>query len=681
VIAQELRNSARLADLARLVVLGCASVLLVAVALEQLGLLGEAGAAFGRRWLVTSGITAAAIACALRAALVREERLAWTLFAVAIGGYAAGQIYWVVWLETLMEPPFPSISDGLWLAVYPLSFLALVLIGSRRLRGFHAGIWLDGAVCGAALAALWQAVAFGPILSSGEGLDTLSRATLLAYPFGDLLLIGVAAGVFALSEWSPGPAWLLLGGGFVLFAAADTVYNAMVAQGEFVASLALTSLWPLGLLAVALAAWVPVDRRAARGDSFRGLFVPSAATGLALGILVYGSFRTVGGIATVLAALAIVAGICRAFFTLRELRSLSTSREEAVTDYLTGLGNRRLLMRDLAAVFRAGKTTTLLLFDLDGFKTYNDQFGHVQGDLLLARLGGRLALAVSETGRAYRLGGDEFCVLLPGDAGSTERAAELACALNESGRGFRIGCASGSAILPGEARDASEALRLADTRMYAQKNGRPGAAKRQAADVALRILAEQQPALGRHVDAVCVQARRGSRPAHADGDQRPRRPCASRRAARHREDRDSREHSGEARTARRGGVASRAEAHARGGENARDGAVAPACGSDRALHARTVRRHRVSGPPRRRGDSAGGAHHRGVRRSRRDDVPAPVPRCPAVGGRAGGDPALLRLAIRSCSRRGTGRGARGSRRGRAALPRVIAPQRLASNDR
>ncbi|CAN5232334.1 hypothetical protein BH20ACT13_BH20ACT13_02780 [soil metagenome] len=329
---QELRNSARLADLARLVVLGCASVLLVAVALEQLGLLGEAGAAFGRRWLVTSGITAAAIACALRAALVRDERLAWTLFAVAIGGYAAGQIYWVVWLETLMEPPFPSISDGLWLAVYPLSFLALVLIGSRRLRGFHAGIWLDGAVCGTALAALWQAVAFGPILSSGGGLDALSRATLLAYPFGDLLLIGVAAGVFALSEWSPGPAWLLLGGGFVLFAAADTVYNAMVAQGEFVASLALTSLWPLGC---SLSHLRPGS---ARGDSFRGLFIPSSATGLALGVLVYGSFRTVGGIATVLAALAIVAGICRAFFTLRELRSLSTSREEAVTDYLTGLG-------------------------------------------------------------------------------------------------------------------------------------------------------------------------------------------------------------------------------------------------------------------------------------------------------------------------------------------------------
>lgn len=72
------------------------------------------------------------------------------------------------------------------------------MIGSGgRLRGFHAAIWLDGAVCGTALAALWQ-VACGPILSSGEGLHTLSRATLLAYPFGDLLLIGVAAGVVEL---------------------------------------------------------------------------------------------------------------------------------------------------------------------------------------------------------------------------------------------------------------------------------------------------------------------------------------------------------------------------------------------------------------------------------------------------------------------------------------------------
>ena len=50
----------------------------------------------------------------------------------------------------------------------------------------------------------------------------------------------------------------------------------------------------------------------------------------------------------------------------------------------------------------------LAIFDLDGFKGYNDAFGHPAGDALLARLGGRLAAATADHGRAYRLGGDEF---------------------------------------------------------------------------------------------------------------------------------------------------------------------------------------------------------------------------------------------------------------------------------
>lgn len=489
----------------RLVLLVSTAVLLDVIALERAGVLTDEQINIGKSWLVPGAMVVAALACSARALLVQRERWAWTLLAIGIGGYSAAQVYWVVWLEPLVEPPFPSLADGFWIALYPLGFVALVLIAHSRLRGFHVGIWLDGIVGGTALAALWQAVAFGPILAGGEGLGTLTRVTLLAYPFGDLLLIAVVMGVFALSEWSPGPSWLLLGGGFVLFAAADTVYNAMVAQGDLVASLALTGLWPLGMLAVALAAWMPAERRVARADGRRGLLVPSASTTLAVGVLVYGSFERVDGVATVLAASTIVAGIVRAYFTLRELRALSQSREEAITDYLTGLGNRRRLMRDLGKVFGRGETTVLALLDLDGFKSYNDRFGHVQGDLLLARLGDRLAQAVDGVGRAYRLGGDEFCVLVPGAEGA-DRASVIELALTESGRGFDIGCTSGWAVLPSEAENASEALRLADTRMYAKKNSRPGAAKRQAADVALGILALQQPGLERHVGMVAMLA-------------------------------------------------------------------------------------------------------------------------------------------------------------------------------
>ena len=64
----------------------------------------------------------------------------------------------------------------------------------------------------------------------------------------------------------------------------------------------------------------------------------------------------------------------------------------------------------------APRTHALALFDLDGFKAYNDAFGHPAGDALLERLGGNLTAALGRAGRAYRMGGDEFCVLAPVEA-------------------------------------------------------------------------------------------------------------------------------------------------------------------------------------------------------------------------------------------------------------------------
>jgi len=91
------------------------------------------------------------------------------------------------------------------------------------------------------------------------------------------------------------------------------------------------------------------------------------------------------------------------------------SRIEARTDPLTTLGNRRALASNLAATMAeppGALQQLLVMFDLDGFKQYNDTFGHAAGDALLRRLGIRLAAAATvHGGSAYRMGGDEFCVL------------------------------------------------------------------------------------------------------------------------------------------------------------------------------------------------------------------------------------------------------------------------------
>ena len=149
---------------------------------------------------------------------------------------------------------------------------------------------------------------------------------------------------------------------------------------------------------------------------------------------------------------------------------LRASRSEAGTDSLTGLLNRRSLERDLAARLAGrGGEWLLVLLDLDGFKRYNDTFGHPAGDVLLQRLSRRLADRVAGQGGAYRLGGDEFCVLVEAadEDGVVTAARE---ALSERAEHFTVTASAGRVTLPREAATPTEALRLVDQRLYAAKH-------------------------------------------------------------------------------------------------------------------------------------------------------------------------------------------------------------------
>jgi diguanylate cyclase (GGDEF)-like protein len=193
--------------------------------------------------------------------------------------------------------------------------------------------------------------------------------------------------------------------------------------------------------------------------------------------------------------------------------SLRSGRREleavASTDALTGLGNRRKLFADLERRVRLAshdEPIVLTLFDLNGFKNYNDSFGHPAGDALLLRVGAALAEAVVPFGGlAYRPGGDEFCVIAgAGHQAALEEAAHGA--LSEHGEGFAISSAFGSVVIPHETGDLTEALRKADTAMYGNKHSGRATAGRQSSDVLLRALAERHPELGDHQSGVAVLA-------------------------------------------------------------------------------------------------------------------------------------------------------------------------------
>ncbi|MDQ6834755.1 MAG: diguanylate cyclase [Actinomycetota bacterium] len=198
----------------------------------------------------------------------------------------------------------------------------------------------------------------------------------------------------------------------------------------------------------------------------------------------------------------------RAQTAICEILGHEALHEQAVTDPLTSLGNRRKLASHLSERLATPSRSEpdpflLMMFDLDGFKGYNDTFGHLAGDALLAHLGGRLASAVAPQGTAYRLGGDEFCVVLPAHPSELhEQVARAAGALCERGETFSIRASCGAVLLPHEANTPDYALQLADQRMYARKQGRPSAVREQTRDVLVRIMHAKQPGLPDHSSGV-----------------------------------------------------------------------------------------------------------------------------------------------------------------------------------
>ena len=421
---------------------------------------------------------------------------------------------WTLHYGHMDAPPYPNLSDVLYLATYPCAYVGLVLLLRSRLRPVRASLWLDGAVSGLTLAAITTALLYAPLLDATEG-KPLTVGVTLAYPVGDLLLLCSVGVALAITGWRPGRAWALIALSIALTSIADAVYSYLESSGTYADGSILSTMWPASVLAMAAAAWQPRRREAVRPDAMTVL-IPAAFALIALGLLLYGWIADLPPLAGVLAAAGLLAAMARGGLAFREnVVLLRGSREQALTDGLSGLANRRRLMLDLEdtlATASPGSGQTLVFFDLDGFKSYNDAFGHNAGDALLARVGRALAASVAGPGGAYRLGGDEFCVLLhhetlPDDP-VVARAAE---ALSEHGEGFTVTASYGVVQIPSEADSCEAALQLADERMYAHKDSRRATSRRQARDVLVQVLAEREPELRRHMADVAELAVRTGR--------------------------------------------------------------------------------------------------------------------------------------------------------------------------
>jgi two-component system, cell cycle response regulator len=480
---------------------------LVVLGLHYLGHFSSGGSHLYETWFYEGLELLAALGCLWRAVAVRGERSAWFLIGAALVATTCGDILYDFWYDG--NPPFPSAADVAYLAFYPLLYVGIVLLLRRRVSTFSASLWLDGLVAATAAGALGASVLVEVVVNSTHG-SRLVVLTNIAYPIGDVLLLALIVFVFSVTRWRPGRAWALIAAGLLLNTAGDGVYLYGTAVGSYVEGAYVDFLWPLSLVFVALAAWQRPGRIARVQLQDRAMPGTPIVCGLvATGVLVAASIWPVHVLALVLASATIVLVLGRTGLTLREnARLLEESRREALTDSLTGIANRRKLLVDLEAELafaRDGEARMLALFDLNGFKAYNDSFGHPAGDALLSRLAGKLAVAVAPAGRAYRMGGDEFCVLLPASEPTLQRAANALC---ESGEGFTVTTAYGAALIPHEAATVSTALSVADERLYIHKELLAEVRHGAAHEPLLRTLAEREPKLRAHVADVSSLALR-----------------------------------------------------------------------------------------------------------------------------------------------------------------------------
>ena len=454
--------------------------------------------------LYDATLVLAAVCCAVRRSSSKVERRAWLLLSAGVFAWALGDVYYEVVLAKLPEDevPFPSPADLGYLAFYPPVFVGLALLVRSQVVRFTRSFWIDGFLAGLTVAAIGAALVFDRVLESTGG-DKAAVATNLAYPLGDLILIGLVVGFLALGGRRVSASWLLISVALGVFAIADSAYLVQVANGNYVYGSLVDLGWPAAMVLLALASAAPASRADTATEMRTLPLVPAAFALVDVAILLYDHFVRVGLLPLALAAASLLAVVARMTLTLIENgRMLRTSRRDAVTDPLTGLHNRRRLQASLDELCaeRVPEPHVVLMFDLDGFKGYNDMYGHAAGDALLVRLAARLSTAVGAGGDTYRLGGDEFCVVAPGPA-SPELRARAVEALSEEGEGFSIRSSCGVVALPEEAVTPTEALRIADVRMYEEKNSRPSAGK-QTMRVLLSALQERDPALADHTGNV-----------------------------------------------------------------------------------------------------------------------------------------------------------------------------------
>lgn len=443
--------------------------------------------------------TVAVAAVLIRLARYRPARWQpWALMAAGQVAFVLGDLLWT-FFAAIGQDPFPSIADGAYLFGYPLMATGLLIAIRQRSSGGDQGGLLDAAILTTGAAVAWWAFVLGPVVTAGNP-DPLSFAISLAYPVGDLLLIGMALGL-VMGPGARSTSFYLLIGSLVVSLVGDLLFGVQSVNESYVDGSWLDASWLLAYAAFAAAFFHPSMGEVFEPGSVSITLLSRArlallAVAMLVGPVILAVGRTnaeatvlvVAGAMAVLSVLVLtrLAGMVRHLDRDIERRKSLEAHlsDQAFQDPLTGLANRRRFVEAVGAALATGSETAALFLDIDDLKQVNDTKGHDAGDMLLVALGQRIAASIRQSDLVARLGGDEFAVLLPAIMG-VDSAAAIAALIEErlappfeiAGAVLRPTMSIGIALRPaGEPMTVGDLLRRADIAMYeAKARGKHGA--------------------------------------------------------------------------------------------------------------------------------------------------------------------------------------------------------------